>query len=61
MIELPTFYGWLLRVSGLAIIVILFYLNKYAVEKHPAVSKYIITPLVLLFALIELVIFLITQ
>lgn len=61
MIELPTFYGWLLRLGILAIIVGIFYFGKYINSNYPLISKYIVQPLLIVLVLIELILLFITQ
>lgn len=61
MTELPTFYGWLLRIGILAVIVGLFYLGRYINKSHPFISNYIVLPLLLVLVVAELIILIITQ
>ena len=61
MRELPVFYGWLLRIGILALIVGLFYLGRFIDSKHPLISKYIIQPVLILLVVTELIILITTQ
>lgn len=61
MLELPTFYGWILRIGGVAVVIGLCYLYNYAELKHPLLAKYVIMPLAMIMGFITLTIFIITQ
>ena len=61
MVELPTFYGWLLRIGSVGVIILLGYLYKYIEERYPWIAKYVIMPLVMVVTAVTIVIFVITQ
>ena len=56
MTELPTFYGWLLKIAGLAVICCIAYLIRLTGEKHPLIDKYILIPLIAVACIAEIII-----
>lgn len=61
MVELPTFYGWLLRIGGVGVIVLLAYLYGYIEDRYPWIAKYVVMPIAMIATAAVIVIFIITQ
>lgn len=61
MVELPTFYGWLLRIGSVGIIILLAYLYIYVEDKYPWIAKYIVMPIAMIATAATIIVFIITQ
>jgi len=61
MIELPTFYGWLMRIAGVGLIVLMACIYAHTEDKYPLLAKYIVMPMAMIVTVAVIIIFIITQ